>query len=148
MPLPFFVTTSDNSVAGGQYHRFSGVLLAGTLGSTVTGVDPAGTSRPGAVALIQPATVVSTLGQRAQLVSTAQAAAASYVYIPVTTGAIATSSFAAGEGAPPLSGMGAALIWDAGNERLGVYSTVADAWLWTRAANSTSTAAGSVFTSS
>lgn len=147
MPLPFLLTSSDGFVGGGQYTRFKGAILGGTY----TGTTSAGTPSEGVsgVGLVQPGTVVSTLGNRTQVLSTLTAAitAANYIYIPQTTGAVVTTSFAAGEGAPPLTGMGAALLWDAGRQRIGIYSTVAGSWLFM--GNSTSTTfSGTVFTSS
>ena len=129
MPLPFFVTTSDSSVSGQPYTRMKGLILSGSLAEGST----AGPQVPAAgVALIQPISVVSTLGQLAQVLSTAAASVsvANYLYITQTTGPVSTSSFGSGASAPPLTGMGAALIWDAGRSKLGVYSTVAGGWLW------------------
>lgn len=150
MPLPFLLTSSDNFVGGGQYTRFKGAVLAGTYVATTS----AGTLSEGVagVGLVQPGTVTSTAGVRSQVISTAiftpaAVAPVNYVYIPQTTGAIATSSDAAGSGAPPLSGMGAALIWDAGNRRLGVYSTVTGTWMFTNVTITTSAGSGG-FTSS
>src|SRR6266851_742260 len=147
MPLPFLLTSSDGFVGGGQYNRFKGTVLSGvylitsSAGTPIEGV--------GGVGLVQGANVTSTLGVRTQVLSTLPAAisAANYVYIPQTTGFIATSSNAAGDAAPPLSGMGAALIWDAGNKRLGVFSTVNNIWLFTNTTITTSAGSGS-FTSS
>ena len=131
MPLPFLISSSDGSVAGGAYTRFSAPTLSGiwtpSTGGAASQVDR---STPGALGLVQHGTVVSTLGARAQVVSTAVAAItnASYVYITQTTALFHSGSTATF--APPLSGMGAALMWDAGNGRLGVFSTVANTWLF------------------
>jgi len=126
MPLPFIhSTTGVNAYFGQAYTRFKGLLLAGswTGGSTsLTGPLP----EVSGVALIQPSNVVSTLGAAVQVVSTLPAATtlANYVYITQTTGPIFTTTFALADSAPPLTGMGAALLWDAANRRLNVYSTV------------------------
>jgi hypothetical protein len=122
-------------------------MLAGELGST----NPGPISPVAGVALVQPALVCSTAGPISQLLSTATAAisAANYVYIPQTTGGIATSSFAAAEGAPPQSGMGAALIWDGALRRLGVYSTASGTGTWFFSHTGITTSAGAAgFTSS
>lgn len=145
MPLPFLVSSSDGFVAGGQYTRFKGAVLAGTfVNTTAAGVLSEGAA---GIGLVQPGIVVSTLGARTQVVSTAAAAirAANYIYITQTT-AVFHAASTVGAFNPPLSGMGAALMWDAGNNRLGVYSTVADTWMFT-GVNSTSTGS-SIFTSS
>ena len=145
MPLPFLLTSSDGFVGGGQYTRFKGAVLAGTFVATTS----AGTAGEGVagVGLVQPGTVTSTAGVRSQVISTAAAAirGTNYVYIPQTTGSFHVGSTVGGFN-PPLTGMGAALIWDAGNNSLGIYSTVNDTWVFTRALNSTSTS--NLFTSS
>jgi hypothetical protein len=145
MPLPFLLTSSDGFVGGGQYTRHKGAILSGNFTATTS----AGTLAEGVggLGLVQPGTVTSTLGPRVQVVSTAAAAirGANYVYITQTTAAFHAGS-TAGAFNPPLSGMGAALLWDAGNNRLGIFSTVSDTWMFT-GVNSTSTGT-SVFTSS
>ena len=129
MPLPFLLTSSDGFVGGGQYTRFKGAVLGGNYTATTS----AGTVAEGVsgVGLVQPGTITSTLGVRVQVLSTLIAAlsAANYVYIPQTTGSIVTSSSVAADGAPPLSGMGAALLFNAGTNRLCIYSTVNNSWL-------------------
>lgn len=150
MPLPFLISSSDGNVAGGSYTRHGSPILSGIFVPSTSGAaSQVDASIPGAMALVQHGTVVSTLGARVQVVSTLPAAVsrASYTYITQTTGAIATSSNAAGDAAPPYSGMGAALIWDAANKRLGVFSTVNNMWLFTNTGVTTSAGAGS-FTSS
>jgi hypothetical protein len=145
MPLPFLLTSSDGFVGGGQYTRHKGAILSGNFTATTS----AGTLAEGVggLGLVQPGTVTSTLGPRVQVVSTAAAAirGANYVYITQTTGSFHVGS-TVGAFSPPLTGMGAALIWDAANNSLGVYSTVNDTWVFTRALNSTSTS--NLFTSS
>jgi hypothetical protein len=138
MPLPFLISSSDGSVAGGAYTRFSAPTLSGTWTPSTSGAaSQVGRSIPGALGLVQHGTVVSTLGARAQVVSTAAAAVtrASYVYITQTTGPVSTSSFASGESAPPLTGMGAALVFDAARLRIGVYSTVVGSWIYIGSSN-------------
>lgn len=145
MPLPFLLTSSDNFTGGGQYTRFKGAVLAGTYIATTS----AGTPSEGVagVGLVQPGTITSTAGVRSQVVSTAAAAirGANYIYIPQTTGSFHVGSTAGGFD-PPLTGMGAALIWDAGSRSLGVYSTVDNSWVFSRNLNTTSTSA--LFTTS
>lgn len=123
MALPFFhSTTNIGSVFGAAYTRMKGLILSGTLGTTEAGPIEG----PAGIAVIQPALVCSTLGPKAQVLSTAAAAinAANFIYIPQTTGTIFVSATTAGTIQPPQSGMGAALLWDAANKRLNVYSTV------------------------
>ena len=133
MPLPFLLTSSDGFTGGGQYTRFKGAALAGTFTAT-TSVGQAQEGVAG-IGLVQPGTVVSTLGVRVQVLSTLPAAisAANYIYISQTTGAVATSSNAAGDAAPPLTGMGAALLWNAGASKLAIFSTVSNSWMYTAA---------------
>lgn len=120
MALPFFY--SSTNLFGAAYSRMKGLLLAGTLGTTNT----APIEGPSGIAVIQPALVCSTLGPSAQVLSTLSASInqANFIYIPQTTGPIFNSATTAGTVQPPQSGMGAALLWDAANKRLAVYSTV------------------------
>lgn len=139
MPLPFF---STGGIFGTAYSRVRGLLLAGELGTTQTGpISPVA-----GIALVQPALVCSTVasGAAQQLLSTAKAAisAANFIYIPQTTGPVSVSATTAGDSAPPQFGMGAAIVWDAGNKRLMVWSSQHD-WF-----TQTSTVGGGYFTSS
>lgn len=124
MPLPFFHSTASNAgmTFASAYTRLKGLILSGVLGSTNAGPIEA----PAGIAVIQPALVCSTLGPKAQVLSTTAAAinAANFIYIPQTTGTIFVAATTAGTIQPPQSGMGAALLWDAANKRLNVYSTV------------------------
>lgn len=145
MPIPFVF--SSGSLFGSAFTRVKGVLFSGSLGSTNAGpIEPAA-----GIALIQPALVLSSAGVSAQIVSTAAAAisAANYVYIPQTTGPVSTSSFAAMESAPPQTGMGAALIFNAATRRLGIFSTAdgTGTWYWSHTGITTSAGAAG-FTSS
>lgn len=147
MPLPFIHSTT--SLFGLAYTGVRGLLLAGSWDASTA---PSGPSQiPSGIALIQPGIACSTGGAKLQVVSTLPAgiAAANFVYIPQTTGGIATSSFASGESAPPQTGMGAALIWDAANRRLGVYSTASGSGVWVFSHTGiTTSAAAAGFTSS
>jgi len=127
MALPFVFSSAGAGAYFGQaYTRFKGLILAGSWtgnSTALTGPLP----DPSGIALIQPSQVVSTLGATVQVISTlpAAVAAANYVYISQTTGPIfTTSSTDVLVAAPPMTGMGAALLWDAGNKRFNVYSTV------------------------
>ena len=126
MSLPFvFSTAGLFAYGGGAFTKLKGLILSGswTASTAISGPLP----EAGGFALVQPGHVVSTLGIANQVVSTlpAAVAAANYVYISQTTGPIfTTSSTDVTVAAPPMTGMGAALLWDAGNKRLNVYSTV------------------------
>lgn len=127
MALPFVFSSAGSGAYFGQaYTRIKGLMLAGSWTGNSTAVTGPLSDASG-IALIQPAQVVSTLGATVQVVSTlpAAVAAANYIYITQTTGPIfTTSSTDVGIAAPPMSGMGAALLWDAGSKRFNVYSTV------------------------
>lgn len=120
MALPFFFSSA--SLFGSHFTRLKGLILSGTLGSTVAGPIEA----PAGIALIQPALVCSTLGAAAQVLSTLSASinAANFIYIPQTTGPIFASATTALTVTPPQTGMGAALLWDSANKRLNVWSSV------------------------
>jgi len=123
MPLPFIHSTT--SLFGLAYTGFRGLILSGPWNPSTAVTGPI--HPPSGIALVQPGTVCSTLGPSAQVLSTLPGAvsAANYLYITQTTGPIyTTSSTDVLVAAPPQSGMGAALLWDAGNRRLNVYSTV------------------------
>lgn len=130
MPLPGFVSTD-----GGLAHtRFRAPVLSGTL-SEGTSSGPGPVPVVGGFIPVQPFNAVTTASLNValnQVLSTAAAniARASFVYIPQTTGAIATSSFAGGDSAPQYTSVGAALIWDASNQRLGIYSTAGGSGTW------------------
>ena len=128
MPLPGFLTTDG----GLPNTRFRAPVLVGSVSEGSSGgplpivggfipVQSAGTVTTSAASPILNQ-VVSTLAARV--------GTASFVYIPQTTGAIATSSFAGGDSAPNYTSVGAALIWDAGNSRLGIYSTASGSGTW------------------
>lgn len=145
MPIPFIF--SSGSLFGASFTRVRGLFLAGVSGSTTAGpIAPAA-----GIALVQPALVLSSAGMASQIVSTAAAAisAANYVYIPQTTGPVSTSSFAGMESAPPQTGMGAALIFNAATRRLGIFSTAdgTGTWYWSHTGITTSAGAAG-FTSS
>ncbi len=130
MPLPGFLTTDSGSLG----NRFKQPLLSGSIAD---GGSSGGPVAPiGGLIMVQPVAAITSSGASSpilnQVVSTAAAAigAASFVYIPQTTGAIATSSFAAAASAPNYTSVGAALIWDAGNSRLGIYSTAGGSGTW------------------
>ena len=150
MALPGF----QSSDAGVPRSRFRAPVLAGSIsegGSSGGPVPIVGGFIPVQSAQAVPTSAASPILNQVVSTLAASVAVASFVYIPQTTGAIATSSFASAASPPGYTSVGAALIWDAGNARLGVYSTASGSgvWLFTRAANSTSTAAGAgVFTSS
>lgn len=144
MPLPFF---STGGTFGTAYSRVRGLFLSGEIGST----NPGPISPVAGIALIQPALVCSTGGPAVQVLSTlaASLSAANYVYIPQTTASITTSTFAGGDSAPPQSQMGAALIFDAANRRLGIYSTAGGSGTWFFSHTGITTSAGAAgFTSS
>ena len=139
MPLPGVVlTSSDNFTAGQKYTRFSGPVLVGQFNdNALTGPSYS----PGGVLVIQSSGAVSTAATNVftnQVVSTAAAAIpkAAFVYISQTTGPVSTSSFASGDSAPAYLSGGAALVWDAGRAKIGVYSTASGSgvWLWSSGA--------------
>ena len=131
MPLPFLLTSSDGFTGGGAYTRFGAPTLSGiwtpSTGGAASQVDR---STPGALALVQHGTAVSTGGARSQIVSTAGVGVASHVYIAQSSAAIMTSSGGGGT-APAYTGMGAAIMYDAGTNRIMVFSTVNGVWLAT-----------------
>jgi hypothetical protein len=147
MPLPGYgnLTSSQGSVGGAKYTRLQGPALVGQLADNTSGGP---SYAPGAVIMVQstasPITAPGVLGTAAATVSRG-----AYIYIPQTTGAIATSSFADGESAPPYSDCGAVLVWDAGNDRLLIYSTASGAGVWKGTnVGVTTSAGGGTFTSS
>lgn len=138
MALPGFTTTDG----GLPNSRFRAPVLSGTIveGSPSTS-QPYPIIGVGGFMAVQGFNAVTTAATNAvlnQVVSTqaARAVVASYIYIPQTTGPIATSSFASAESAPPYTSCGAALVWDAGRSKLGVYSTASGSgvWLWSSGA--------------
>ena len=132
MPIPMVLTSSDNRVGGQKYNRFGGPVYSGQIADNGSGGPlPA----PGAIALIQ-----STAPLLTQLLSTTPASIArgAFVYIPQTSGGVATSSFASLESAVPYTAQGAALLWT--GSKLAVYSTVTGSGVWLMSAAFTSSA--------
>lgn len=119
MPIPMILTSSAGYTGGTPYSRFGGPIYSGTVG----GSDP----QPPicAVALIQ-----STAALRTQLVTTTgQTARSAFVYITQGTLGVSSSNTANIAAAPPYTGIGAALYFDATRQKLSVYSTVVGDWL-------------------
>jgi hypothetical protein len=149
MALPGAVTTSDNSVGGSRVTRFGGPIVVGSIESR--GMVPPVSGVLLAQSTVALSTSVTTHPYVNNLISTAAAAVtkANYIYIPQTTGPIATSSFAAGDSAPPYSAAGAVLVWDAGSDRLWIYSTASGSGVWKGTnVGVTTSAGGGTFTSS
>lgn len=130
MPLPGYGnnTSSDGFTGGQKYTRMGGPLLVGQIADNVGPLYS-----PGAVMLVQSTAPILT-----QVASTLAASIpkTAFMYITQTSASVSTSSFASGESAPPYSACGAALVWDAGRSKLGVYSTVSGSgvWLWSSGA--------------
>jgi hypothetical protein len=149
MPLPGAVTTSDSSVGGSRVTRLGGPVVVGTI-------DAQGLVPPVSGIFLVQSTVVRSTGitthpYQNTLLSTAAASIskANFMYIPQTTGPVATSSFADAESAPPYTGGGAALLWDAGSDRLWIYSTASGSGVWKGTnVGVTTSAGGGTFTSS
>ena len=148
MPLPGYgvAGSSQGNVGGTKYTRFGGPLLVGqSADNPSASVGPL--YAPAAVILVQTTAARNTPGT----ISTAAAviSRSAYIYIPQTTAGIATSSFADGESAVPYSDCGAALVWDAGSDRLWIYSTASGSGVWKGTnVGVTTSAGGGTFTSS
>ena len=147
MPFPGAVFTSSAAGdigAGRSYTAIArnGPLLVGTQADSISGGPIPVPGGLGIIQSTQPTTNVVTT-------AAATIAKASFIYIPQTTASVSTSTFAAGESQPIYSGLGAAMLWDAGSRRLGIYSTASGSgtWFWTNAGITTSAGAGG-FTSS
>lgn len=140
MPLPFIHSTT--SLFGLAYTGFRGLVLAGQWNASTAPTGPL--APPAGLALVQPGAVCSTLGPAPQILSTlaASISGANFLYIPQTTGTIFVSASTVGTATPPLSGMGAAIVWDAGNKRLNIWSSVHE-WV-----SQLSTVGGGYFSSS
>lgn len=144
MPIPGYVLSSSDGFTGGQNQtRFAGPLISGNISDSKGqgGVGPIG--KPGAMLLMQSSAAGSTgitnsLVSNALSTAAAAIARAAFIYIPQTTNPVATTSFASLESAPPYIGCGAALVWDAGRNRLTVWSTAGGAGTWFASAAYTS----------
>lgn len=135
MPLPGYgvAGSSQGNVGGTKYTRFQGPILVGQLADNVSGP----VYQPAGVILVQSTNSARTAPGT---ISTAAAVVgrSAYVYVTQTTNPVATSSFADGESAPPYSDCGAAIVYDAGRKKIGVYSSGSGSgtWLWTAAMTS------------
>lgn len=115
MPLPIVSSTVEI-----PYNRMKHLFLSGSLQDTPGVTQPS----PGGVALIQ-----STASAATQLITTTgQPAKSAFVYITQGTVAVTSSTNAGIAAAPPYTGMGAALYFDATRNKLSIYSTVNGDW--------------------
>lgn len=132
MPIPGYLSSDT----GTPSTRFKAVTMSGTIsdGGAASPIPPAG-----GLAVIQ-----STASIVNQIVTTSATglARASFIYIPVTTGALTASATP-----PPYVGCGTPLVWNDTSASLMVWSSSRAAWLTQTVTSSALLGDGKGFTS-